>query len=162
VNDLLRIYLQDHLAGAGAGLALARRAAASNSDSEFGDGLARIADAIDRDREELLGIMDMLGVGRDRLKELAAQAGERAGRLKLNGRLTSYSPLSRLVEIEGLMLGVSGKRSLWRVLETLAPEHGELDEAQLTGLAARAERQREELEQLRLAAAKVAFGAPAA
>jgi len=37
---------------------------------------------------------------------------EKAGRLKLNGRLSGYSPLSRLVELEGLWVGVEGKLSM--------------------------------------------------
>ena len=61
--------------------------------------------------------MDRLGVGQGKLKPLAAVLGERLGRLKLNGRLRGYSPLSRLDELELLQIGVVGKRRLWRALE---------------------------------------------
>ena len=56
--------------------------------------------------------MDRLGVAQGRLKPLAAVFGERLGRLKLNGRLWGYSPLSRLDELELLQIGVVGKRML--------------------------------------------------
>ena len=39
---------------------------------------------------------------------VAGWVAEKAGRLKLNGSLLTYSPLSRLVELEGLSLGVEG------------------------------------------------------
>ena len=57
--------------------------------------------------------MTTLGVGPDRFKVAGAWAGEKAGRLKLNGHLTSYSPQSRVIELEGLVVGVTGKRCLW-------------------------------------------------
>ena len=43
--------------------------------------------------------MDDLGVG-SRAKDGAAWVAEKLGRLKTNGQLTGYSPLSRLVELE--------------------------------------------------------------
>ena len=48
---MLRTYLQDHHAGSTAGLELARRAAGSNSESDYGPELSRIADEIEADRE---------------------------------------------------------------------------------------------------------------
>ena len=42
-RKLLRIYLNDHLAGSVAGTALARRALASNRGTPLGDHLERLA-----------------------------------------------------------------------------------------------------------------------
>src|SRR3954471_13184248 len=110
-SDLLAIYLNDHLAGAPAGLELVRRARGTNAGTPLGDFLAGLAVEIEEDRNSLERIMERLGVGKDRLKVAAAWTAEKGGRLKLNGRLTGYSPLSRLVEVEGLMIGVWGKRA---------------------------------------------------
>jgi hypothetical protein len=152
---LLAIYLTDHLAGATAGLELAKRARGSNAESELGDFLERLVDEIDADRASLIRVMDELRVGRDRIKESIAWSSEKVGRLKLNGRLTGYSPLSKLIELEGLHIGITGKLSLWESLrETLGPSAGGED---LVELAARAQRQRAELEPFRLAAAREAF-----
>ena len=52
-----------------------------------------------------------------------------SGRLKPNGQLTGYSPLSRLVELEGLSLGITGKLGLWRALLGLVPGEPRLDGA---------------------------------
>ncbi|HEY1358614.1 MAG TPA: hypothetical protein VGF21_09930 [Thermoleophilaceae bacterium] len=140
-SDLLGIYLNDHLAGATGGLELARRAQSSNAGTPLGDFLAGLVVELEEDREALERIMDRLGVGKDRLKVVAGWTGEKAGRLKLNGRLTGYSPLSRLVEVEALLLGVSGKRAAWLALLEISPREPRLDEEELQGLVDRAEAQ---------------------
>jgi hypothetical protein len=149
---LLAIYLNDHLAGATAGVELARRAARSNRDSDYGPFLAELAGQVDEDRRALLKIMNGLGIGVDRLKVIAGWTGEKLGRAKLNGRLRGYSPLSRVVELEGLSLGVRGKLALWRSLERLQSTEATLRDAELSELIARAEVQLERLEQHRLRA----------
>jgi hypothetical protein len=157
-RKLLRIYLQDHLAAATGGRELVRRARGSNKDTHpYGPALARLADEIEADRRALEGIIHDLGFGADRPKVVAGWMAEKAGRLKLNGQLTGYSPLSRLVELEGLSAGVTGKLSLWRILAELADEEPALDRNRLTRLSERAERQLETLDELRAHAARDAF-----
>jgi predicted DNA-binding ribbon-helix-helix protein len=156
-EKLLRIYLQDHLAGSTAGLELARRTRAANEGTEYGPPLAKIADEIDADRRQLQGIMEELGFGGDRAKNIAAWGLEKAGRLKLNGQLTGYSPLSRVVELEGLLTGITGKRAVWVSLLELAPQEERLDAALLERLRERAEAQRATVEELRERAAREAF-----
>ena len=109
-QDLLGIYLNDHLAGATTGAALARRMAASaEPGTERAAVLSRLAGEITADRAALLRIMTALGIPVRGYKVFAAWAAERAGRLKLNGRLLTRSPLSDLEETEMLRLGVDGK-----------------------------------------------------
>jgi hypothetical protein len=143
---LLDIYLNDHLAASTGGRDLASRAASSNRNSEYGPFLKRLAREIAEDRESLVAIMRALDVKVDRLKVIAGWGAEKVGRLKLNGRLLGYSPLSRLVELEALALGVHGKLALWRSLQQLEPELPGIADGVLTELAGRAERQLEELE----------------
>jgi len=156
MEKLLPIYLNDHFAGATAGVELARRLRASNEgDAPFGPELAEICAEIEADRETLAAIMDRLDVGASRLKPLAAVIAERLGRLKLNGRLRGYSPLSRLDELELLQLGVTGKRRLWRALEHT--HAGDLSDFELDVLAERATGQLRRLEALHLEAAVLAL-----
>lgn len=156
MGDLLAIYLNDHLAGSTAGVELARRLRGSNEDDpEFGPALAEICTEIEADREALKAAMDRLGVGQSRLKPLAAVLAERLGRLKLNGRLRGYSPLSRLDELELLQIGVAGKRRLWRALEHT--HAGDLPDLELGALAERATEQLRRLETLHLKAATLAL-----
>jgi hypothetical protein len=151
----LAIYLQDHLAGATGGLELARRAAGSNEGTPVGDFLERLAAEIEEDRETLKDIMSSLDVDQDLVKNALGWGAEKLGRLKPNGQLTGYSPLSRLVELEGLHVGIEGKLSGFQSLRAIFGE--EVAGRNLDGLISRAERQVEELAEYRLEAARVAF-----
>jgi hypothetical protein len=157
-SDLLRIYLQDHRAGATAGRELAARAHGSSKGTEFEQPLARLLSEIEEDMRTLDEVMARLEIGHDRLKKVAFWTGEKVGRLKLNGRLLSYSPLSRVVELEGLMLGITAKGGMWVVLEDVAVAEPRLAGIDFAGLVGRAERQRSEVDALRRRTAEIAFG----
>ena len=151
-SKYLATYLNDHLAGSTAGVELARRAASENADTSLGDFLSGLAQEISEDRAALREIMDTLGVGADHKKLVVAWAGEKAGRLKPNAQLRGYSPLSPLIELEVLSLGIEGKRLLWVALQSIADEY-ELPAEGLRELAARARRQRARVERHRRALA---------
>ncbi|WP_019632214.1 hypothetical protein [Actinomadura atramentaria] len=151
--DALAIYLNDHLTGATGGVELARRIASTHDDP----ALATVRDEIEADRDTLLEIMASLGVPARRYKVYAAWAMEKVGRLKSNGGLVHRAPLSDVVELEALALGVAGKAAGWRTLRELAEHDDRLDAALLDGLIARADRQSATLEPLRRAAADRAF-----
>lgn len=156
-GDPLTVYLNDHLAGAAFGRERVRAAAGANRSTEFGEPLARLAAQIEADRHELLSIVQELGRGRDPLREAGGWLGERLLRLRPNGRMIGYSPLSRLQDLEALEAGVEAKLALWRALRALAPDEPRLDEQRLDRLLARAQRQRRELTRLHKRAAAVAF-----
>jgi hypothetical protein len=151
--SMLGIYLNDHLAGATAGTELAHRTARSHRDGKNGGTLRRLAAEIAQDRAALLDIMTALGIRVRRCKVSAAWVGEKAGRLKFNGRLLTRSPLSNLEEPEMLRLGVEGKAAGWRTLRTLADTDTRLHPARLDELISRARRQAGLLEDLRVDAA---------
>jgi hypothetical protein len=155
-DDYLHIYLNDHLAGSTTGLELVKRARKENEGTPLGDTLADLEREIDADRDELQRLMDELDVARNPAKEAGAWLAEKASRLKLNGQLTGYSPMSRLIELETLFLGVTGKRQLWIALrDVFGPRLRDFD---FDRLIERAESQRDRIEQHRLAAAREAFG----
>jgi hypothetical protein len=148
----LEIYLNDHLAGATGGVELARRLRASNAgDAVFGEPLRRVCEEIEADRATLERVIERLGFSRSTVKPALAWVAEKLGRLKLNGQLRGYSPLSRLIELEGLLIGITGKIGLWQTLAELeSSSHLEVD---LDQLSARAVAQRATIDELhRLAA----------
>jgi hypothetical protein len=157
-TDQLSIYLADHYAGSTFGVELVRRARDQSQGTPYGDFLVALAGEIEEDRAALEAIMGELRVERDPVKVALAWTGEKLGRLKLNGRLTGYAPLSRVVELEGLIAGVSGKLALWRALKEIAPGEPRLDHAQLDQLADRARRQLAGLREQHARAAAAAFG----
>jgi hypothetical protein len=139
------------------GVELARRAVVSNRAGELGRALTEVCGEIEADQATLAALMDRLGVDRSPVKPAGAWLAEKLGRLKLNGRLRGYSPLSRVVELEGLCAGIAGKAMLWRSLERSLDTVPGFDFEELAGRAAA---QRERLEAHRLEAAATAFATP--
>jgi len=145
----LPIYLNDHLAGATLGVELARRTLRENADGELGDFLRWLCAQVVEDRRSLLALMQERGVQPSLAKSGGAWLAEKIGRLKPNGHLTTYSPLSRLVELEGLAAGIDSKLALWVALREAGSD--------VDTLVERAREQRERLEPHRLAAARAAL-----
>lgn len=148
---LLRIYLQDLDAALLVTPSVARRSAKPNRGTPLGDLLSRLIDEFAADHRALDGILKVLDVRPSRVKR-ALTWGSGLGRMKLNGRLIKYSPLSRVYELQALTVLVALKRTLW---ETLQDNYGDrLTSLDLDGLIKRANRQLAELEpHLRKAAA---------
>jgi hypothetical protein len=132
---------------------VARRALRSNPDGELGEFLGRLVRELEEDEASLEQVMRALGLRRNPLKKGTVLILERVGRLKLNGQIRGYSDLSRVLELEGLLLMVEMKRALWRSLQ----ESGRSVPVDLAQLIERAERQRGKLEPHRAAAARRAF-----
>ncbi|GAA4993292.1 hypothetical protein [Actinopolymorpha pittospori] len=151
----LHIYLNDHLAGATGGVELLRRAARVHQGDGMGPELSRLAKEVSEDRATLIQMMKDLGVPVRRHKAALGWLGEKVGRLKPNGRLISRSPVSDVLELELMRLGVEGKVSCWRTLRVLAD--GKLDHTRLDDLIRRGAQQAETLEKLRTATAADVF-----
>jgi carbon monoxide dehydrogenase subunit G len=148
-TELLGIYLNDHLTGAMAGTELARRIARTHPE------LRALADDIESDRKELLDVMRAHGVEPQPHRAALGWLTEKAGRLKLNGRLVGRSPLSDVLELETLLIGIEGKAALWRALSTLPGDAERYDR-----LLRRAEGQKDLVDQYRLRLAPRSFNAP--
>lgn len=149
-DRLLAIYVQDHFAAATMGLELARRLADRNrDDAEFGPPLATVRDEIAEDREILQALMRQLEIPPSRVKAVTSWLAEKAARTKLNGQITGYSPLSRMIELEGLSIGIAGKGRMWKVF---TQQLGAVPGFDFAELAARADAQRAVVERLHLQA----------
>ncbi|MFI1720684.1 hypothetical protein [Streptomyces sp. NPDC020489] len=144
----LGIYLNDHLAGATAGAALAERMAQEHRSSAYRADLENLAAEIARDRRALLRLLADLDVPARRYKQYGAWLVEKVGRLKPNGRLLRRSGLSLLLEVETLRLGVQAKASLWHTLLSASAQDSRLDADRLEQLLARAEQQIKTLDAL--------------
>lgn len=152
---LLGIYLNDHLAGATAGVARIRHLVRSEQGSVLTQVLEPVAAEIVQDRTSLLGIMQDLEVPVRRHKVCAGWTAEKVARLKANGRLVGRSPLTTVVELELLRLGVEGKAAAWQLLRRLADTEDRLDARLLDSLLNRARRQQDIIERWRLRQASV-------
>jgi hypothetical protein len=160
-RTLLGIYLNDHLAGAMAGTELARRLARTEGEWAGNGKLDRLADEIAADRDTLQDIMATLG---EPVRKVGVWAGwglEKLGRLKRNGTTVARSPLSRVVELESMRLGVEGKVAAWRTLRARAAVDPRLDADRLDELIAAGRSQIARLERLRGRAVAELFGGEA-
>ena len=146
-RSFLAIYLRDHHAASQAGVRLARRV------SRRDPAIRGIGEEVREDAQALRRTMARLGVRRDRLKDGIAIGGERLGRLKPNGRALRRSPLTDLVELETLVVGITGKRALWTSLRDV----GAVAPDELDRLVARADDQLGRVEAARRRAANRAL-----
>jgi hypothetical protein len=186
-DELLGTYLNDHLAGAAAGVELAEKLGANYEGTPFGTAVAALVEEIKADRDTLQALMERLGIGKSPVKQAAGWVFEKATRLRFNRQpkrlahyrdvrpdrlqgsrglgnaqasLTGSDALTRLLETETLSLGIEGKLALWRALKGIDGLDTELGRADFDRLIFRARQQREALEPHRLEAATEAFTAP--
>ena len=153
----LQLYLDDHRAGAAAGLAVARRLADRYGDEHGYTDLRRLAAEIEADRDQLRAIRDHLGVESGGWKRSVALIGERLRRLKHLAPVGGRPTPSLVEELEELAAGVYAKQRLWAsVASARIPTPAGIDPAELTGRAAD---QLATLERLHRQAASDAFGA---
>jgi hypothetical protein len=142
-NRNLRIYLNDHLAGSTGGLALARRGRKNSTDPDRTRMWESVAIEVEEDREVLLEVMGHLSVSKNPVKAAVSWFAEKAGRFKPNGQFTGPSDLGQFLELEMMLLGVTGKLSLWEALAQLDdPRLGDID---FSRLIERAESQQDRL-----------------
>ena len=156
-KQLLRIYLRDHEAAAAGGLQLSRRCWSANHRTPYEADLQRLTESIRADRDDLRTICKQCGVEFSRIRRAMAFAGATLGRLKLNGRVFAYSPLSRVVELEALSAGVTSKLRLWESLLQVAAVDERLNNDELARHATDAHDQLNVLRRLHDLAADEAF-----
>jgi hypothetical protein len=156
----LAIYMNDQLALGTLWREIARRSARANQGTDTGEALRSVAEAIAEDVETFEQIMQRIGVPKTPAKPMLAMAGERLGRVKLNGHLRGYSPLSRFEELDFLVMGIDGKVVLWANLRDYAGLGARLPEIDFERLIDRAKQQRKLLEPHHAKAGRTALGGP--
>ena len=155
-RDVLQTYLNDHLAGSVIAIELGERTIRENEGGPIAARLSPLVEQIREDQTVLKGVIERLGTGESSLKKAGAWLAEKAGRVKLGGT-DEPGDLSRLEVLEMLTTGVHGKRALWRALRVVAVSYEELRGLDLDLLERRAVEQHDELEAMRLEAAKAAL-----
>jgi hypothetical protein len=156
-QKLLDIYLNDHYLAANSGVALADRIAKALKTTIFGDEVAQIAQEIRADLGSLVTIMKQLGVQPQRWRAPVGIAVERIARLKLNGHHVTRSPLSTVLELEGLVAGVEAKRCGWQTIRQIIESDGQTSRENLGALVDGSLKQTETLHLVRAWAVEQAF-----
>jgi hypothetical protein len=99
--------------------------------------------------------MRALGVEESKVRKVSAWAAEKVGRARLIVAGDKTGGLGLVLTLEGLIMGVTGKKLLWRALA--AAKVPRLNSYNLEQLQRRAEQQLERIEAERLSAIRKAF-----
>jgi hypothetical protein len=148
-------YLNDHLAGAAAALDLLDSLEDDRRDTPFQELVARLKTDIGSDRDQLVAVMERLDIKPAALKQLGAQVGETAVRVKSSEMVTGSSALTGLQRTEALIVGISGKIAAWTSLKTSRDPR--LESFDFDALIVSAQNQQAHLEQYRVKAAAIIF-----
>ena len=150
-------YLNDHLAGSVIALELLDHMIGLKGPVNQ-DLLNRLRREIQEDQEVLRDLLKGLDEGESPVRKAAAWLSEKLGRAKLRLDDSGTGELRDLEAFEALALGIQGKLSLWHALATVREQVPQLARLDLGRLEARALDQYNQIERLRLEAARRALG----
>ena len=112
----LNSYLNDHLAGSISALELIAHWAQVHKDEPLGRFFADIERQIKADQDTLRDVMRCLGIEESKVRQVGAWAAEKVGRARLIIAGDEAGSLGLVLTLEGLIMGVTGKKLLWRAL----------------------------------------------
>jgi hypothetical protein len=154
-NDVLKTYLQDHLAGALHAIELLKAMRDHFAGEPMGTFASQILAEVEADRDVLAKLAEDAGGSAGGVKEWGAWLAEKVSRLKL--KHGSADGLGTFEALEFLVLGIHGKWALWRALAVIASFDLRLRGIDFAELIARAENQHQRVEEQRLACARAVF-----
>jgi hypothetical protein len=148
-------YLNDHLAGSVSALELIAHWAEAHKGEAIGDFFLETGKEIKADQKILREVMRVLGIEESKMRKAGAWAAEKVGRARLIIAGDEPGRLGLVLTLEGLIMGVTGKKCMWRTLAAanLPPLNG----YDLEDLQRRAEQQVERIETERMLAIRQAF-----
>ena len=150
-------YLNDHLAGSVSALELIAHWAHVHKDKPLGRFFADIETQVKADQNRLCEVMHCLGIEESKVRQAGAWVAEKVGRARLIIAGDEAGSLGLVLTLEGLIMGVTGKKLLWRALAAL--NLPQLNGYDFEELQRHARQQIERLEAERLRAVRDAFAA---
>lgn len=144
-------YLNDHLAGSVAALELIAHYARLYKGKRLGAFFTEMATQIGTDQNTLRDLMRRLGIDESKVRQAGAWAGEKLGRALFAVAGNQPDGLGLLLALEGLIMGIAGKRLLWRALA--AANLPEVEKIEFQKLQRRAEEQIKRAESERIGCA---------
>ena len=148
-------YLNDHLAGSISALELIAHWVKVHKGEPLGSFFAETEREIKADQDTLRDVMRTLGVEESKMRQAGAWAAEKVGRARLMIAGDEQGSLGLVLTLEGLIMGVTGKKLLWVALAAAnLPALNSYNFGQLQG---RAEQQVERIEAERISAVRQAF-----
>src|SRR5919109_1172547 len=109
-------YLNDHLAGSISALELIAHWADIHKGESLGSFFVDTERKIKADQDTLRDVMRTLGVEESRVRQVGAWAAEKIGRARLIIAGDKPDSLGLVLTLEGLIMGVTGKKLMWIAL----------------------------------------------
>ena len=150
-------YLNDHLAGSVGALELLDRLIDTYCEKPFEKFFQGLRDDIRHDQAQLKELMQKLGAEESAVRKAGAWVVEKLSRAKIELSEDAEGEVGLLLALEALVLGITGKRSLWRALKSASRTMPQLARLDYSGLENRAIEQCERVEAKRLEVARTAF-----
>jgi hypothetical protein len=144
-------YLNDHVAGSVSALDLIAHWAEVHKGEQLGNFFAEM----EREIKTLRDVMGVLGIEESKMRKAGAWAAEKVGRARLMIAGDEPGRLGLVLTLEGLIMGVTGKKLMWRSLA--ASKLPRLKGYDLEDLQRRAQQQIELMEIERISAVRQAF-----
>ena len=148
-------YLNDHLAGSISALEVIDHWAEVHKGEPVSSFFVEIKAHIKADQETLRDIMRALEVEESKIRKAGAWAAEKVGRARLIIAGDEPGSLGLVLTLEGLIMGVTGKKLMWASLA--AAKLPRLSSYNFEQLQRRAEQQIERIEAERISAVREAF-----
>jgi len=155
----LGIYLKDHFAGGVGAVELLEHLVKEHADDPLGAFFSELRAEIQADHEQLHNLMTALGYEESSLRNAGAWMAEKFSHAKIGFAAGKESKLGLLQALEALLLGINGKRLLWRSLAVTKHSSPILQKTDLARLEARAVDQADRADTQRLKTARAAFRA---
>ena len=150
----LHLYLNDHLAGSVAAIEMVDNLIEHHPEDRFGKFFRDLRNEIHADQEKLRDLIRKIGAEESAIRKAGAWVAEKFGRAKFGDTGDSVELLQA---VEGLALGITGKRLLWHSLKAIAPNFSELQGTDFNTLENRAQNQFTRVEDLRMELTREAF-----
>jgi hypothetical protein len=151
----LASYLNDHLAGSVGALELLEHWAKLHEGKPLGYFFMDIEAEIRADQEKLREAMRFLRIEESNVRKAGAWVAEKAGRARLIIAGDEPGRLGLVLTLEGIIMGVTGKKLMWRSL--IAANLAQLNGCDFQELQRRAEQQIERIEAERMRAVLEVF-----
>ena len=148
-------YLNDHLAGSVSALEVIAHWVHVHKGKPLGDFFAAREREIKADQDVLRSVMSSLSVEESKVRQVSAWAAEKLGRARLIVAGDEAGSLGLVLTLEGIIMGVTGKKLMWRALD--AANLPQLSGYDFEELQRRAEQQIQPLEAERLRAVSEVF-----
>jgi hypothetical protein len=154
-NKQLATYLNNHLAASVTAIELLSSLETTQTDPDLARFASDLRAEIKAEQQELENLMERLQIAQSKPRQAFGWLAERFTQIKLRLDDSNDGALHLLESLELLLLGIEGKRGLWRALAHAAVPG--LPLISYERFATRSEEQQRRVETMRLAVVKTAF-----